>query len=244
MGLQPGNPVVGGINLRIPAIQSPGFVSGVSGWHIDIDGSAEFNNVTVRGTIEIDDGTGNLFAYQPSAAAGNLFATISNTSGTDRFGNAFIAGIITYSTIAGLAVAQGSQAGAPVFATAATQAGPYTVASGPLRSIGSYQNGFTSGLDVNGNSYPVTLTQTDANSIEMAGRIVTPAGWVSGLVFGNIGLPFLLPAAGANIPEFPTVNAAGAATGSIVLRPNGNLAIFSNTAGAGFTMLTAGTFHF
>jgi len=50
--MQPNNPIVGGTILRIPAIQSPNYVAGTSGWAIFQDGTAEFNNVTVRGTFE------------------------------------------------------------------------------------------------------------------------------------------------------------------------------------------------
>lgn len=50
--MQPDNPIVAGTVLRIPAIQSPDYVAGSSGWAVFIDGSAEFNNVTVRGTFE------------------------------------------------------------------------------------------------------------------------------------------------------------------------------------------------
>lgn len=49
--MQPDNPIVGGTDLRIPAIQSPNYVAGTSGWIVMADGSAEFNNVTVRGTF-------------------------------------------------------------------------------------------------------------------------------------------------------------------------------------------------
>ena len=42
-----GNPVEGGTVLRIPAIQSPNFVHGVSGWAIFQDGTAEFNSITL-----------------------------------------------------------------------------------------------------------------------------------------------------------------------------------------------------
>lgn len=45
------NPVVGGTTLVRPAIHSPDYVPGVSGWSINIDGSVEFNNGTFRGTI-------------------------------------------------------------------------------------------------------------------------------------------------------------------------------------------------
>lgn len=45
------NSVVGGVTLVRPAIQSPNFVIGSTGWIIRADGSAEFNNVTVRGNL-------------------------------------------------------------------------------------------------------------------------------------------------------------------------------------------------
>jgi hypothetical protein len=51
MGVQPGNPIVGGTDLRIPAIESPNYVPGVSGWVINQDGSAEFSNLNIRGTF-------------------------------------------------------------------------------------------------------------------------------------------------------------------------------------------------
>lgn len=47
------NSVVGGITLVRPAIRSPNFVTGTSGWTINIDGSAEFNNVIVRGDLQV-----------------------------------------------------------------------------------------------------------------------------------------------------------------------------------------------
>lgn len=49
--MQPDNPIVGGITLRIPAIRSPNYVAGSAGWTINIDGSAEFANATVRGQL-------------------------------------------------------------------------------------------------------------------------------------------------------------------------------------------------
>lgn len=45
------NPVVGGSTLVRNAIQSQDFSAGVSGWAIFRTGAAEFNNVTVRGTV-------------------------------------------------------------------------------------------------------------------------------------------------------------------------------------------------
>lgn len=37
--------------LVIPSVFSPDYVPGVAGWSINKDGSAEFNNLTVRGTF-------------------------------------------------------------------------------------------------------------------------------------------------------------------------------------------------
>jgi hypothetical protein len=46
------NPIVGGGgNLIYPSIHSPNYVPGVSGWAINKDGTAEFNDVDILGTI-------------------------------------------------------------------------------------------------------------------------------------------------------------------------------------------------
>lgn len=45
--------IVGGAsNLIRKAIRSPNFVAGLSGWSINKDGSAEFDNLIVRGTFD------------------------------------------------------------------------------------------------------------------------------------------------------------------------------------------------
>lgn len=54
------NPIVGGVTLIRPAIQSPDYIAGSSGWSINKDGSAEFNDVTIRG-----DGNGDALIVGP-----------------------------------------------------------------------------------------------------------------------------------------------------------------------------------
>lgn len=50
------NPIIGGNGELIrESIHSPSYVAGVTGWSINKDGSAEFNNVTVRGDLVIID---------------------------------------------------------------------------------------------------------------------------------------------------------------------------------------------
>lgn len=45
------NQPVAGTTLVYPAIQSPNYVAGSTGWTINQDGSAEFNNITARGNL-------------------------------------------------------------------------------------------------------------------------------------------------------------------------------------------------
>jgi len=47
--------VTPGGTLVFPSMQSPDYVQGVSGWQVRIDGSAEFNNLTIRGTFNGTD---------------------------------------------------------------------------------------------------------------------------------------------------------------------------------------------
>lgn len=53
-------------------IQSSNYVSGSAGWHIDGDGNAEFNNVTVRGTITGSVITGSEFKTNPGTNNNNV----------------------------------------------------------------------------------------------------------------------------------------------------------------------------
>lgn len=53
------DPIVEDTTMVIPAIQSPNYEPGVSGWSINGDGSAEFSDAAVRGELLVDgpDGT-------------------------------------------------------------------------------------------------------------------------------------------------------------------------------------------
>lgn len=94
--MMPGDPLVGGVALRRPAIQSPNYVTGMSGWTINADGSAEFNNLTIRGTFmgtDFEVNSSGAFFYNGTPAAGNLDISIAQAAGTDQFGNAYPAGV-------------------------------------------------------------------------------------------------------------------------------------------------------
>jgi hypothetical protein len=94
------NPVFGGNTLIRPAIRSPNYVAGVSGWSINRDGSAELNNLTIRGVFNGTNYTINnmgLFMYSGAPVLGNLIASITELPGTDPYGNAYLSGIVSYS---------------------------------------------------------------------------------------------------------------------------------------------------
>lgn len=88
------NPILGGAGALIRSqMQSPNYSPGSAGWIIKRDGSAEFNNVTVRGQVVITSVGQSLLVYNGTPAAGNLLVSISPTTGTDQFGNAIYNGI-------------------------------------------------------------------------------------------------------------------------------------------------------
>lgn len=79
-------------NLVITSVQSPGFVTGVEGWQIRKDGSAEFNDLVIRGTFSGNYfiiNTAGFFLYSGPPALGNLVTAITSASGTDEFGNTY-----------------------------------------------------------------------------------------------------------------------------------------------------------
>lgn len=98
------NPIAGGGGALIrPNLHSDDYVTGVSGWSINKDGTAEFNGILIRGTIILGNGTTNtiildnvrsaLFVYDNS---GNLVESVAAVGGTDSLGNNYVAGFGTY----------------------------------------------------------------------------------------------------------------------------------------------------
>lgn len=88
-----------GVTLVRPALQSPNYVPGTAGWMVGINGDAEFNNLVIRGKFVgqnflIDDE--GLFVYSGTPASGNLIANIAASAGVDEFGNAYLAGVVSY----------------------------------------------------------------------------------------------------------------------------------------------------
>lgn len=88
------NPIVGlnGVLIR-KAIQSTNFLTGVSGWIIRQDGSAEFNSATFRGNVTITQ-SNDLLVYSSVAPAVNkLVLAIAGSAGNDGLGNSWQQGL-------------------------------------------------------------------------------------------------------------------------------------------------------
>lgn len=85
------NPIVGGNDTLIrDKIQSEGYVTATTGWRIDRDGDAEFNDVDVRGDIIVDDGQHSIEIGTPGSLAQILFGV----SGVD-VGRIYIDGALS-----------------------------------------------------------------------------------------------------------------------------------------------------
>lgn len=138
------NSILGGASRLIrKAIQSPNFTAGISGWSINKDGSAEFNNGTFRGTITASafiirnsfgaivfqilasNGTELTYADTGSAVQGALIASVGPVF-TDSFGNAVLSGTVSYGSAGGTFFASRLASGLMEILTATSAAGPWT----------------------------------------------------------------------------------------------------------------------
>lgn len=95
------NAPIGGTTLVRKAIKSPNYAAGSSGWSVNKDGSAEFNNLTVRGVFEglkYEINATGMFFYSGTPANGNLVASVvpGTTGGNDQYGNAYKPGVCVY----------------------------------------------------------------------------------------------------------------------------------------------------
>lgn len=113
------DPVVNAIGELIKQqIRSPNYIPGVSGWTIDKDGSAEFNNLVIRGTFFGTDfiiGANGIFFYSGVPTTGNLLMSWARTAGNDSFGNSYPQGLsINESSEGQASVVMGYTSGSPL----------------------------------------------------------------------------------------------------------------------------------
>jgi hypothetical protein len=160
------NAIIGGAEKLIrKAIQSPNYSVGVAGWSINKDGSAEFNNLTIRGsffgTNFIINSSGAFF-YSGTPATGNLIIAIAPAAGTDAFGNGYPKGVSTQQ--GGIeAILVGSQLGWDAPADHPTGALPSLFANPSLANGNSIE--ITTGIGtVGGKAGALTLYDNQGSS--------------------------------------------------------------------------------
>lgn len=89
-------------NLNVTSFQNPTYVPGTNGWQVTKAGSAEFNDVIVRGTVEAgffigygDAGEILIYSGNP-ATGGTLLMSVSSAAGADPWGNGYGQGFYLY----------------------------------------------------------------------------------------------------------------------------------------------------
>ncbi|MFE0812665.1 hypothetical protein ACFW34_35110 [Streptomyces sp. NPDC058848] len=85
--------ILAGTTLVREAVQSQDYTPGSAGWSINADGSAEFNDVVIRGGTVV---SGTALYYDPSPGPGTLIMSIAAEAGTDQYGNAYEGGVSWY----------------------------------------------------------------------------------------------------------------------------------------------------
>lgn len=113
-----GNAYPQGINV------TTGTISGTTISGGTISGTT-ITGTTFKGTDFLVNSSGAFF-YSGTPASGNLSATVTQGSGTDSFGNAFLAGETTYGFAGPSAIACQNSNSQITFYLAASQAGPYS----------------------------------------------------------------------------------------------------------------------
>jgi hypothetical protein len=77
--MMPGDPLVGGVTLRRPAIQSPDFsLAAQTGWAIMADGTAYFFDVDVVGTITVGTSPATQIELTDTGGVGQLLFLLNN----------------------------------------------------------------------------------------------------------------------------------------------------------------------
>ncbi|MFE9102951.1 hypothetical protein [Actinomadura geliboluensis] len=83
-----GNPIIGGNGTLVrQAMQSEGFQSGVTGWRVTREGDAEFNDVVVRGDLDVGTATQYVKVYRapPPIDGPAIVFNSDRTTYTDGF---------------------------------------------------------------------------------------------------------------------------------------------------------------
>ena len=195
------NPMAAGGLMVIPFFRSPDYVPGVSGWTVNIDGSAEFDNLTLRGTFAGTDWeftAAGAFFYNGPAAANNLITSVAAAAGTDAFGNTYLPGTVSYTQAAatGSYVAAQLQSGSLQFwVSSGDQSGTYTQTAAIVNPAAA----LSGALVIQSATTVQVLSASDTNTWDTAHLNITLEGdttvnsttpaTISGATSGTLSMP-------------------------------------------------------
>jgi hypothetical protein len=139
-----------------------------SGAHINVDQFGELVMFNSAGQIVMfmQPGLEAIFMYAPPAGAGSLIISVSSTSGTDNFGNAYLQGHTTYNGSGSVWFATSLQGGFVTYWFATSAAGPWS----KVAEIAS---------DSGGHLQPVTLSGAVSGNIPQPAPAVTTADGIA-----------------------------------------------------------------
>lgn len=179
------NPVVGGTTLIRPAMASPNYVQGSSGWSVNSDGSAEFNHILIRNGESV---SGTSLYYNGTPGAGTLVISISATAGTDTYGNAYVAGYAVYGT-GGTVEYQVDLSGNVTIGKTTT--GGFQLQPGSIPVLQVYDDLGRLAANIDANSGIVTfLDSANAQFIQFN---VNNTGVLGGMILGSMSAPGTMP---------------------------------------------------
>jgi hypothetical protein len=187
------------------AIRSTNYVSNTSGWTIEADGNAEFNDVIIRngafvqGTFtsplirtantfpRVELSSSGIIAYN---SLGDAKTTISSTTGTITSVNGSFSGSITASTVSGTTITGGSISIGDNFSV--TNSGVLT-ASGATITGNITANALTANVTITtpnisgGQIYGTTLNINDAFIVDENGGLVATDAAITGEIVATTG---------------------------------------------------------
>ena len=90
-------------------------------------GPAPSTNIVVARRVIIVGPDDGLFVYNGVPPAGPLIVSVASVAGTDIYGNAYLAGVMSYGTVGPVFQASRLSGGGLDFLTATSAAGPYAL---------------------------------------------------------------------------------------------------------------------
>lgn len=204
---------------RLAFLASPNFVTGVSGWSINQDGSAEFNNAVIRNG-QIVSGTSLYYSSSPPAL-GNLAVSIAAAAGTDSKGNHFVAGLGVYNqgTLTGVQIS----GGVINFLTAGAAGGPWTI--GPTMATDVAGDTLTLNASLEIVAAILLIAQRGisitSNGLAVVGGITGDTEQLTTLAAGGLVLEVINQSSAPTGPTF-RVTANGAGDRAMAIRVTGD----------------------